>query len=112
MTKISEAVITECASKAEELLREHWDEIQSIRHQNPKEKIKISIDYNLEYKGDEQILRTSIGFGIRKTDHRDSVINPNQLEIFGNGAEAPEDALAGEPVESSRRGRKRAVAAS
>jgi hypothetical protein len=108
---MNQAVIAECVSKTQELLQEHWDEIQSIREGEPNEKIKIGIDFNINYRGDEQIIRTKIAFGVRKTDARESVINPNQLEIpfEGNGAEPTDQEV--ESIKTTKKRGRRPVAA-
>lgn len=86
---MNQAVIDQCVKNTQSLLEDHWEEIQSMRDDEPNEKIKISVSFNICFRGDDQMIQTKIAFGVRKTDALESIINPNQLDLplQGNGSE-------------------------
>jgi hypothetical protein len=60
-------------------------------------RIKISAAFLVSFRGNEQSVKTTLSYGRRVSDSRESIINPDQMEMF-DGAEPPDEA---EQVKSS-----------
>lgn len=105
------AIIDECVKRTKEILETDWDEISSMKEENDG-RIKISAAFLVSYKGNEQAVKTTVTFGRKVSESRESIINPDQLEMSleGNGAE-PSDAEVesmAEPKKTRRRARQAA----
>jgi hypothetical protein len=100
MTKLDKAVIEECLKTTKDLMEEKWDQIASMKDDN-EGRIKVTASYLISFKGNEQAVKTTLTYGLRVTESRESIINPDQLEMF-NGQEPPGEA------ESTGGARKRA----
>lgn len=101
MTKMDRAIIEECVKTTRTMLEEDWDQITSMREDN-EGRIKVNAAYLISFKGAEQALKTTLTFGRRVSESRESVINPDQLEMPFNGDQEPE------AVQGSDRTKKRA----
>ena len=101
MTKMDRAIIDQCVKETKAMLEEDWDQITSMREDN-EGRIKVSAAYLISFKGSEQALKTTLTFGRRVSESRESIINPDQLEMPFNGEQEPE------AVQSGDRTKKRA----
>jgi hypothetical protein len=103
MTKLDKAVIEECMKTTRELLEENWDQIASMKDDN-EGRIKVSAAFLISFKGNEQAVKTTLTYGRRVTESRESIINPDQLEIPFNGQEPPE--MADDIIQPKKRVRR------
>ena len=101
MTRMDKAIIEECLKNTRDMLEGDWDQIASMKDEN-EGRIKVSAAYLISFKGNEQAVKTTLTFGRRVSESRESIINPDQLEMPFNG-----DEPAGE-VDATVRPRKRA----
>lgn len=101
------AIIDECVSRTKEILETEWDEISSMKDENDG-RIKISAAYLVSYKGNEQAVKTTVTFGRKVSESRESIINPDQLDLpmEGNGQEPGQDELSAGEAESMAAGKK------
>lgn len=90
-------IIEELLGLTESLLNANWHKIDRMRS-GQDGKIAVSMSYRIEYQGNERALKATIAFGERVHDSRETVIDPNQTEMFAgtngdetNGEEANEE---------------------
>jgi hypothetical protein len=110
---MGKAIIEECMKSADDLLREGWDEIESMKEENDG-RIKVSLAFLISYKGNEQAVKTTLTYGRKVTEMRESIINPDQLQMFEgpNGAGEAQEPAEGEVYQpAKKRARKGTQAA-
>jgi len=81
MTKTDAAIMKQCVSDFKQLLEANWDEIASMKDES-EGRIKVGAAFLISFKGNEQAVKTTLTFGRRVSDSRESIINPDQLEMF------------------------------
>lgn len=100
------AIIKQCGENTESLLNSNWDRVESFRNDD-NGKLTISVEHKLSFRDNEQMVQTKVAFGKRFKDAMESVVNPDQMQMFGrDGADSGDHTDV--PVESSTRTRKRA----
>ena len=107
MTRMNRAIVQECVQTTQELLEADWDDIESMRDEQDG-RIKIGIAYLISFRGNEQSVKTTITFGRRVSESRESIVNPDQLEM---PLEAPQNADNGEGADKPPKSKKRGVRA-
>lgn len=87
MNKMDTAIIEECVTRTRELIEADWAEIASMKDENDG-RLKVSVAFLIAFKGNEQSVKTTLTYGRRVTDSRETVINPDQM-TFDELAEPP-----------------------
>lgn len=108
---MNQAIIEQCADNTKSLLNANWDRIESFRNDDSNSRLTIAVEHKLSFRDNEQMVQTKIGFGKRCSDAMESVVNPDQMQMFGNGHTAPPGDSTDVPIETKPRGRKRAKVA-
>lgn len=80
MTKTDNAIMEQCISDLTGLLKENWNQIASMKDEN-EGRIKVSAAFLISFKGNEQAVKTTVTFGRRVSESRESIINPNQIVL-------------------------------
>lgn len=73
-------MVDSCIDNARVLLQNHWSEINSIREEQD-DRIRISCTWLIAFKGEGNCVKTTLSFGTRKSDSREELIDPSQLEL-------------------------------
>jgi hypothetical protein len=102
MNKTDTAIMKQCIADLEGLMKENWDQISSMRDET-EGRIKVGVAFLISFKGNEQAVKTTLTFGRRVSESRESIINPNQIDLPLNGDSVAQE--AGE-VESSQEPKK------
>ena len=106
---MDKAIIEECLKSTREMLETEWAQIASMKDEN-EGRIKVSAAYLISYKGNEQAVKTTVTFGRKVSESRESIINPDQLDlpmgnaVMGNGEEPSETEI--ERAVEARKARK------
>jgi hypothetical protein len=79
--KVDQAIMKQCVADLKELLESNWDEIASMKDEQ-EGRIKVSAAFLISFRGNEQAVKTTLTYGRRISDARESIINPDQLEMF------------------------------
>jgi hypothetical protein len=95
---MARAIISECIRSADDLLHESWDEIESMKEENDG-RIKVSLAFLISYKGNEQAVKSTLTYGRKVTESRESIINPDQLQMFDGSSPQNGEPAAGAPDE-------------
>lgn len=74
----------QCVADLKGLLEDHWDQIASMKEESGG-RIKVSAAFLISFKGNEQAVKTTLTFGQRVTESRESIINPDQIDLPLNG---------------------------
>lgn len=99
----------QCVKDFKELLETNWNEIASMKDEN-EGRIKVSAACLISFKGNEQAVKTTLTYGRMVKDSRESIVNPDQIEMpFANGEHPaepqPAEAEAEAPPVHKRRQR-------
>jgi hypothetical protein len=55
-------------------------------------RIKINAMFLISFRGNEQAVKTTLTYGRRVSESRESIVNSDQLEMFENGDQEPSEA--------------------
>ena len=98
--------MNQCVADLTGLLNDNWDQIASMKDEN-EGRIKISAAFLINFKGSEQAVKTTISFGRMVKESRESIINPNQIDLplegAQNGQEPGEVESTAEPKKTRRK---------
>jgi hypothetical protein len=97
MSKMSEAIIKQCADNTAALLSVSWSKVEAFRSDDANGKLSIAIEHKLSFRDNEQMVQTRIAFGKRFKDAVESVVNPDQTDMFRNG----DNPVPGDPESDS-----------
>lgn len=95
-------------SDLEGLMRENWDQISSMRDET-EGRIKVGVAFLISFKGNEQAVKTTLTFGRRVSESRESIINPNQIDLPLNGDTDVEPAGEVESTQQPKKTRRKAA---
>ncbi len=87
-------IIEAIGTHSRNLLNSKWEAIQALRA-DPEKPFPISFQHRLAFRGDKQIVKTKISYGIRESESMETTIdNKAQMQLFGgtNGSSHGESA--------------------
>lgn len=99
----------QCLADLKGLLVECWDQIASMKEESEGQRIKVSAAFLISFKGNEQAVKTTLTFGRRVSESRESIVNPDQTELPLNGDSSPEEAAQAESTGPPKKTRRRAA---
>jgi hypothetical protein len=91
-SRTDQAIMKQCVVDFTELLESNWDEIASMKDEN-EGRIKVAAAFLISFKGNEQAVKTTLSFGRMIKESRESIVNPDQIEMpfsESNGEHAAE----------------------
>jgi hypothetical protein len=91
-----------CIADLKGLLEDCWDQIASMKEES-EGRIKVSAAFLISFKGNEQAVKTTLTFGRRVSESRESIVNPDQSELPLNGDAPVEQVEATAPPRKTRR---------
>jgi hypothetical protein len=104
MTKTDSAIMEQCIADLRGLLAENWDQIASMKEES-EGRIKVSAAFLISFKGNAQAVKTTVTFGRRVSESRESIVNPDQINLaLDTNGDSGVDEPA--PVESTPEPRK------
>jgi hypothetical protein len=102
-----QAIMKQCVEDFRELLESNWDEIASMKDQS-EGRIKVAAAFLISFKGNEQAVKTTLTFGRRVSESRESIINADQYELPMDGVEANGEGPDVDSMASPKKTRHRA----
>jgi hypothetical protein len=82
----SAQIIEELLASTEALLNQHWKEIDELREDQDR-RIGVTARFRIDYNGEERAIKTTLAWGLRYSDSRESTVDPRQPELgVGKGA--------------------------
>jgi hypothetical protein len=80
-------IIDAITERTGDLLEKRWEAIEALRV-DPEASFKISFGHRLSFRGDQQIVKSTISFGLRESESVETTIEDgSQMALFG--AHAP-----------------------
>jgi hypothetical protein len=80
-------IIEAIKERTGELLEKKWEGIEALRV-DPEQPFAISFKHRLAFRGDKQIVKSTIGFGMHESESMETTIEDgSQLHLFGGNGE-------------------------
>lgn len=75
-----EEIVRELVDLETTLLNAHWGEIDQMRA-GQDGRIQLTVSHRIDYEGKERTLKTTLAFGKRVSDSRETVLDPDQSKL-------------------------------
>jgi hypothetical protein len=84
-------IIEAIKERTGDLLEKKWEAIEALRV-DPEQPFAISFKHRLAFRGDKQIVKSTIGFGLRESESVETTIEDgSQMHLFGDRTQNPGD---------------------